>query len=415
MRQSKLFTKTRREAPKDELSKNAQLLIRAGYVHKEMAGVYSYLPLGWRVVEKINQIIRREMDALGATEVHLSALQNPESWQLSGRWSDPKVDFWFKTLLRNQTEVGLGATHEEPLTFLLKEHLKSYRDLPCYLYQIQTKFRNEARVKSGLLRQREFVMKDLYSFHQDNGDLDNFYERVKESYLKILETLGLGDRTFVTFASGGAFSRFSHEFQTISEVGEDTIYLDEEKKLAVNLEVSQDEVLAELGLEKDKLVAHQAIEVGNIFKLGTRFSDAIGLHYLTADGEKKPVVMGSYGLGPSRLLGAVAEVWADKAGLIWPEAITPFRFHLVSLDGGDEALQKTASELYTKLRQANIEVLYDDRPVSAGEKFADSDLLGIPFRIVVSSKTNQGGRLEMKERKSGEISMVSEGELLKNV
>ncbi len=406
MRQSQLFTKTRREAPKDEVSRNAELLIRAGYVHKELAGVYSLLPLGLRVLEKINSIIRREMAGLGASEAELSALQDPTSWQTTGRWSDEVVDVWFKTTLKNESVVGLGLTHEEAFTMIMKDFIQSYRDLPRAVYQIQTKFRNETRAKSGLLRGREFLMKDLYSFHATMADLDEFYERVATSYERIFKAVGLGDLTYRTFASGGVFSKFSHEFQTICEAGEDTIYLSSERGVAVNTEVCTDEVLAELRLIKDDLVPHKAIEVGNIFKLGSRFSEALGLSFVDEAGERQPVLMASYGLGPTRILGTIAEVLSDERGLVWPAAVAPFAVHLIGLGGKDEAVVAKAEELYQSLVGAGIEVLYDDREVSAGEKFADSDLLGLPLRLVVSERSLAGGGVETKRRRSSETEII---------
>lgn len=406
MRQTQLFTKTRKEAPKDEVSKNAELLIRAGYVHKEMAGVYSYLPLGLRVLNKINGIIREEMNAIGGQELLLTALQSPEVWEKTDRWSDELVDNWFKTELKNGSTLGLGFTHEEPITNLMRQHISSYKDLPVYAYQIQTKFRNETRAKSGIMRGREFLMKDLYSFSTSEEDLDAFYEKAKIAYKNIFERVGLGDRTFMTFASGGIFSKYSHEFQTLSEAGEDTVHLSREKNIAVNKEVFTDEVLADLGLKKEELEEATAIEVGNIFKLGTRFSDALGLKFRDENGEEKPVVMGSYGIGPGRLMGVVVETLSDVRGIVWPEPIAPFAVHLVEIRA-----KKEADELYEKLTAAGVEVLYDDREASAGEKFASSDLLGIPYRVVVSEKTVAAGKFEMKERKSGEVRMVTEHEL----
>jgi prolyl-tRNA synthetase len=406
MRQSHLFTKTRKEAPKDEVSKNAELLIRAGYVHKEMAGVYSYLPLGLRVLNKINGIIREEMNAIGGQELLLTALQSPEVWEKTDRWSDELVDNWFKTELKNGSKLGLGFTHEEPITNLMRQHISSYKDLPVYAYQIQTKFRNETRAKSGIMRGREFLMKDLYSFSASEEDLDVFYEKAKVAYKNIFERVGLGDRTFMTFASGGIFSKYSHEFQTLSDAGEDTIHLSREKNIAVNKEVFTDEVLGDLGLKKDELEEATAIEVGNIFKLGTRFSEALGLKFRDENGEEKPVVMGSYGIGPGRLMGVVVETLSDARGIVWPESIAPFAVHLVEIRA-----KKEADELYEKLTSRGVEVLYDDREASAGEKFASSDLLGIPYRVVVSEKTIAAGKFELKERKSGEVRMVAEHEL----
>lgn len=417
MRQSQLFTKTRRENPKDEVSKNAQLLIRAGYIHKEMAGVYTLLPLGLRVMNKINDIIRDEMNAIGGEEILLTTLQEKALWETTDRWDGEKVDVWFKTELASGGELGLGFTHEEPLTRLMTEHISSYRDLPRYPYQIQTKFRNELRAKSGIMRGREFLMKDLYSFSRDEAEHDTFYEKAKQAYLNVYERVGLGDVTFVTFASGGSFSEYSHEFQTLTDAGEDTVYLSREKKIAVNKEVYTDDVLADLGLTKDELEEIKAVEVGNIFSLGTRFSDALDLTYTDEAGEERPVVMGSYGIGPGRVMGTVVEELSDESGIVWPESIAPFKVHLVALmqkEGTD--VQDAADKLYSTLTEKGIEVLYDDREgVSAGEKLADADLLGIPYRLLISEKTLKEGKIEFKKRDSEDVEMLSDEEMYKQI
>ncbi len=424
MRQSNLFTKTRREAPKDEVAKNAQLLIRAGYIHKEMAGVYSYLPLGLRVLNKIVGVIREEMNAIGGQEVHLTALQDKKVWEATGRWDDKAVDNWFKTKLKNGSDVGLGFTHEEPLTALMKDHVRSYRDLPKAVYQFQTKFRNEERAKSGILRGREFLMKDLYSFNVGEEAHAGFYVKAKEAYRKIFDRLGLGSQTYITFASGGSFSKYSHEFQTICGSGEDTIYIKQGTDLAVNKEVLTDEILKDIGMKKSELKEHKAIEVGNIFTLGTRFSEALGLNYKDEAGKIRPVFMGSYGIGPGRVMGTIVEIHADDKGLVWPETVAPFAVHLVALFEKEKAgganssgaaggiVKKTADDLYRKLTEKGIEVLYDDRDVSAGEKFGDSDLIGIPKRYVISEKTlatgaSEGGSIEVKDRLTGKVEILS--------
>lgn len=413
MRQSHLFTKTRREAPADEVSKNAQLLMRAGFVHKEMAGVYDLLPLGLKTFEKVVGIIREEMEAIGGVELHLSALQNPETWKKTDRWDDEKVDSWFKTSLRSGGELGLGFTHEEALTALMREHIASYKDLPKYAYQFQTKFRNETRAKSGLMRTREFVMKDLYSFSADVADHERFYEKAAAAYSRVFERVGLGDRTYITFASGGSFSKYSHEFQTVCDAGEDVIFIDEAKKVAVNKEVYDDaDVYKETGLNKATLKEAKAIEVGNIFSLGTRFSEALGLTYKNEAGESVPVVMGSYGIGPARVMATVAEVRSDEKGLVWPESIAPFRVHLVELSAGNEDVAKEAEEVYKTLTQEGIEVLWDDRDARAGEKFADSDLMGLPLRVIVSQKSLAEGAFECVERASGKVEHKSLADLI---
>ena len=413
MRQSKLFTKTKKEAPSDEVSKNAELLVRGGFVHKEMAGVFSYLPLGLRVLKKIENIIREEMDKAGAQEVLMTALQNPELWKKTGRWDDEVVDAWFKTKLKNDTELGLGLSHEEPLVNILSSFVSSYKDLPLAVYQIQTKFRNELRAKSGILRGREFMMKDAYSFHATEEDFEEFYEKMKDVYKNIFKRAGIGHLTYLTFASGGIFSKYSHEFQTITSAGEDTIYVDEASAVAVNQEVFNDEVLSSLGLEKEKLAERTAIEVGNIFELKTKFSQPFNFSYTDEKGEKKIILMGCYGIGLGRLMGTIVEVLSDDKGIIWPSSVAPFQVHLLLL-GEDEEVMKKAEEVYEKLADEGIEVLFDDRGgLSAGEKFADSDLLGIPVRAVVSARSLKEGGVEVKKRAEEKGEIISEQELIK--
>jgi prolyl-tRNA synthetase len=410
MRLSKLYTKTSKMTPADEMAKNAQLLIQAGFIHKEMAGVYSYLPLGKRVLNNISDIVRQEINAIGGLEVQMSVLQPKEIWEKTDRWSDEKIDNWFKTKLANGQELGVGLTHEEPIVGSIVPFVNSYKDLPVYPYQIQNKFRNELRAKSGLMRGREFVMKDLYSFSKDQAQHDNFYEIVAEAYLRIYQKLGLGEITFRTFADGGYFSKFSDEFQTISSVGEDTIYLDREKKIAVNKEVYNPETLKELGLNESDLEEVRAVEVGNIFPLGTKYPDALGLFYLDEDGKRQSVIMGSYGIGISRLMGLIAEHFADDKGLVWPKEVAPALVYLARLGSTDDEI-KQADELYLKLTETGIEVLYDDRDVRAGEKFADAELMGIPYRIVVSKTTVESSSLELKSRSSDEVSIVGINEI----
>ena len=408
MRVTDLFTKTTKNAPADEVAKNAQLLIRAGYVHKEMAGVYAYLPLGKRVLEKIIQIIREEMNSIGGSEISLTALQSSDVWKTSGRWDDNVMDVWFKTKLANGTELGLAPTHEEPLTRLMKSFIHSYKDLPIYPYQFQIKFRNELRSKSGLMRGREFWMKDLYSFSRTQQEHDDFYEKVSLAYTKVFERLGLGEFTYKTFASGGSFAKFSHEFQTVSPVGEDKIYVHKSKNIAINEEVYTDEVLAELGIKKDELEEMTAVETGNIFTLGTRFSDPLELNYTDENGEIKPVVMGSYGIGPSRLMGLIAEHFADEKGLVWPEAVSPFKVYLVSIG----AVATEADALYDTLTAKGIEVLYDDRDERAGAKFADAELLGIPYRVTISERLIADNKFEFTPRKTGQSQLLTGEDLL---
>lgn len=409
MRQTGLFTKTTASAPADEVSSNAILLIRAGFINKEMAGVYSFLPLGLRVLRKIENIIRQEMENLGSQEVLLTTLQDPDIWKRSGRWDDEVVDNWFKTKLSNESELGLANTHEEALANLLTKHLSSYRDLPLSIFQIQTKFRNELRAKSGIMRAREFLMKDLYSFSRSEAEFREFYEAVADSYLSIFRAVGLGNVTYRTFASGGSFSKFSDEFQAVSESGEDTIYIDDERKLAVNEEVYSDEVLSELGLNKSKLRQVKSIEIGNIFPLGTKYAESQKLFFKDENGNRQVPFMGSYGIGLGRLLGAIVETSHDDRGIIWPEAVAPFSAHLLAL-GGENAFLK-AESTYRALLDAGIEVLFDDRQdVGAGVRLTDADLIGLPVRLVVSDKT--GEKIEAKYRHSDQIELLDSASVI---
>ncbi len=413
MRQSKLFTKTKKEAPTDEVSKNAELLIRGGFIHKEMAGVYSYLPLGLRVLNKIENIIREEMNAVGGTEMRTAVLQNKEIWEKSNRWDDAIVDTWFKTKLKNGGEVGLSFTNEEAYSNILKQYVSSYKDLPIYPYDFKDIFRNEVRSKSGIMRGREFYWKALYSFSRNEDEHNEFYEKMKIAYQNIFKRSGIGHLTYMTFASGGSFSKYSHEFQTVISVGEDTIYLDEDSSIAINKEVYNDETIKGLGLKKEKLVEKRAVEVGNIFSLGTKFSEPFDLKYKDEKSQDKLVIMGSYGIGLGRLMGTVVEALADDKGIIWPESIAPFQVHLLLL-GEDESVKKEADKIYDTLMKKNIEVLFDDRDsISPGEKFAEADLLGMPYRLVVSSRSMKEGGIEVKKRNEEKGKIISLEDLLK--
>jgi prolyl-tRNA synthetase len=412
MKLSELFTKTRKEIPGDEEARNAQLLIKAGFIYKEMAGVYAYLPLGLKVIENIKQIIREEMNSLGGQELIMTSLQRKELWEKTDRWDDHKVDIWFKSKLKNGTDVGLGWSHEEQITEMMKNYISSYRDLPVYVYQFQAKMRNEIRSKSGIMRGREFLMKDMYSYTTSDTAHEKFYNLTTEAYKRIFERVGLGKLTYLTFASGGDFTQFSHEFQTITDAGEDVIYLDKDKKMAVNQEVLTKEVLDQLGLKRDKLEEIKAAEVGNIFSFGTAKSEQLGLYFDDEAGHSRPVILGSYGIGVSRLMGVIAECYADDKGLVWPQSVTPAQIYLIRLgDGG--AVVKSADELYKRLTDAEIAVLYDDRDVRAGEKFADADLIGIPYRIVVSDKTTGTKQYELKPRISDKTSLLNYNQIIK--
>ena len=414
MRATQLFTKTSKSHPADETAKNAQLLIQAGYIDKQMAGVYTYLPLGKKTLENIIQIVREEMDAVGGNEISLTALQPKDVWEASGRWSDEVMDVWFKTKLASGADLGLAPTHEEPLTQLMKRFVNSYKDLPVYPYQFQIKFRNELRSKSGLMRGREFWMKDLYSFSRDQAEHDAFYDKISEAYNRVYARLGIGDITYKTFASGGSFSKYSHEFQTLSDVGEDVIYVHEGKKIAINQEVYTDEVLADLGVTKEELKEVKAVEVGNIFTLGTKFSDPLGLTYTAEDGSVKQVIMGSYGIGPSRVMGLLAEHFSDEKGLVWPENVSPFKVFLAHL-GTDDTVVSASQKLYDELTSKGVTVFWDDRDARPGEKFGDADLYGFPYRVVVSNKTVEAGNFELKKRTETEVKFVSYEELIKTL
>lgn len=393
MKRSQLFTKTRKDAPSDEVARNAQLLIRAGYIHKEMAGVYAYLPLGLKVIENIKQIVREEMNAVGGQELAMTTLQPKEIWEKTDRWDDAKVDNWFKTKLANGTELGVGLTHEEPIVDTLRDYVNSYKDLPFSVYQIQTKFRNELRAKSGLLRGREFLMKDMYSFARNQAEHEDIYEKTVSSYHKVYDRLGLGSITYRTYADGGIFTdRFSDEFQTISEVGEDTIYVDEAKKVAINKEIMTDENLEKLGLDKNALVEKRGVEVGNTFHLESKYTDALDVYFSDENSQKQSIIAGCYGIGISRLMGVIAEHFADDKGLVWPDNIAPFRVYLVQI--GDTAQQ--AQSVYDALQDKGITVLWDDRDERPGVKFADAELIGLPHRIVVSDKLD--GQVEYQSR-----------------
>ena len=413
MRQSQLFSKTLKDSPADEISKNAQLLIRAGFISKEMAGVYSYLPLGLRVIKKIENIIREEMNQVGGIEMKTSVLQGRDVWEKSNRWDDKVVDNWFKTKLKNGTELGLSFTNEEAYSNLLKQYINSYKDLPIYPYDFKNIFRNETRSKSGILRGREFYWKALYSFSKNEEEHDTFYEKMKEAYINIFKKVGLGHLTYLTFASGGSFSKFSHEFQTLTAAGEDIIYIDEKKGIAINKEVYSKEVLKDLGLKQEALVEKKAVEVGNIFSLGTKFSSPFDLKYKDENGNDNLVVMGSYGIGLGRLMGTIVEVLSDEKGIVWPESVAPFKVHLVALNDKDGKVISRAEKIYKDTQKKGIEVLFDDRDLRPGEKFGDADLIGCPYRLVISEKTlNQDG-VEIKKRTENKSKVIKIEEALK--
>ncbi len=414
MLQSKLFYKTFKEISGEEKSINSQLLIRAGFVDKLMAGVYTYLPLGFMVLNKIKNIVREEMNAIGGQEILMPALTPKENWLQTDRWN--KIDVLFKLKGAGDREYALGSTHEEIITPLVKKIVNSYKDLPLAVYQIQDKFRDEPRVKSGLLRGKEFSMKDLYSFHTDEADLDDYYEKVKAAYLKVFKRCGL--EVIITEASGGTFSKYSHEFQVLTENGEDTIFYCAKCFYAQNKEISEYKEGDKCPKCGGKMKEGKAIEVGNIFKLKTKFSEAFDLSFLGKDGKKKLVVMGCYGIGPSRVMGSIVEVSHDEKGIIWPSEVAPFDIHLVAIFGKDASSSKKISRqargIYESLQKQGFDVLYDDREnESVGVKLAESDLFGIPLRLVISEKTLAKDSVEVKKRSEARIHFVKMNQLIK--
>ena len=409
MRQSQLFGKTIYEVPKNEKSVNAHLLIRGGFVDKLMAGVYIYLPLGKKVLAKIENIIREEMNAIGGQEILMPALQNKEDWQTTGRW---EIDVMMKVRTYFDKEYGLGWTHEEVVTPLAKKYIRSYKDFPFSLYQIQTKFRNEKRARSGILRGREFLMKDLYSFHTSKEDLEKYYNIVKDAYFKIFKRVNLKEKTYLTFASGGDFSKYSHEFQTVAEAGEDTIYICEKCDIAINKEIIKEVDRCCPQCKNKNLKEKRAIETGNIFKLKTRFTEAFNFKFLDKSSKEHLVLMGCYGLGPTRLMGTIVEIFNDKNGMIWPKSVVPYQVHLVHLGNSAKAKDKT-EKIYKSLQEKKIEVLYDDRNESAGVKLKDSDLIGLPLRVIVSDKTLDRNSVEVKKRNDYESELINTSKLIR--
>ncbi len=408
---SHLFSKTERAFPKDEEAINAKYLLRAGFIKKMSAGVFTYLPLAYRVLEKINAIIRREMHAIGAEELLMPALVAKEYWMKSNRWN---VEVVYKLKSATEEEFGLGWTHEEVIAAIAAKFIQSYKDLPKAAYQIQNKFRSEPRAKNGLLRGREFMMKDLYSFHATKADLDEYYAVVIKAYEKILNTIGLD--YIIAEASGGAFTKeYTHEFQVLADAGEDTIFYCTKCRYGQNKEVAS---AVNIGTPCPKcggeVAKGNAIEVANIFQLGTRYSEAFDVKFKNATGGEEFVVMGSYGIGPSRILATAVEVSHDERGIIWPKSIAPFAAHLVTR-GGDKKVVDVGKKLYHDLHKQGIEALYDDRDVGAGEKLTDADLIGIPMRIVVSEKTLAAKKIEVKERAKATAKLMTQKELMSSV
>lgn len=400
MRFLNLLSKPDKQIPADSDSINARLLVQAGFVRQEMAGVYSWLPLGLRVLIKIESIIREELDSLGAQEILMPALQPKKNWVKTGRWDSLNV--LFKVSSQTKKEYALGPTHEEIVTPLIGSYLHSYKDLPLSVYQIQTKFRDELRAKSGVLRGREFSMKDMYSFHASQDDLDRYYELVKQSYFKIFSRCGLDAK--IVEASGGSFSKkISHEFHVITPAGEDDIIACSKCNFAQNMEITtlnETTVCSKCG---SKLEAVKGVEIGNIFQLDTKFTDVFDVKFTDADGSRKLAIMGCYGIGVTRLVGAVVEARHDARGMIWPKSIAPYDVHLMSLSSKNpekqERIQSISQDIYENCAKHGLSVLFDDRiDTSVGVKFADADLIGIPTRILVSQKSLDQGGVEVRER-----------------
>lgn len=393
MRQSQLFPKTIKQPPKDAVAENHKLLVRAGFIDQLMAGSWTLLPMGWRVVEKINDIIREELNATGAQEMLMPLMHPKEIWSETGRW-DTAAEIMYKLKDSREKDLAMAFTHEEIVLDLVRKHLQSYADLPIKIYHFSTKFRNEPRATGGILRGREFLMKDLYSLHATEEDFWKYYEAVKKAYVKIFERTGL--EVIATEASGGVFTdKHTHEFQVLTNAGEDTIYYDPKTKTGINKEIFEG--------KKEDYEEGRAVEVGNIFAFGTYYSEKMGVGFTDKDGNKKPIWFGSYGIGQTRLMGVIAEIHHDEKGLIWPESVAPYKYHLIGLNGRGE-------DVYKELLDKGAEVLFDDRDISAGEKFADADLIGLPFRLVVSDKT--GDKIEVKNRKTGEVKMSTLEDLL---
>jgi len=411
MLQSNLFYKTSKDKAPDVESISHDLLTRAGFVDQLMAGVYTFLPLGYKVLKNVENIIRKNMVEAGGQEILMPVLQPKENWLKTGRWNS--LDVLFKVNASGDKEYALGPTHEEIVSPLAKKNVFSYRDLPFSLFQIQTKFRDELRAKSGILRTREFLMKDLYSFHATQEDLDKYYEKMTKAYFNVFKELGIGKETYLTLASGGTFSRYSHEFQMVTEAGEDLIYICNKCKTAINKEIKA-ETPACPNCSSDSFIEKKAVEVGNIFKLGTKYSLPFDLKFKDKDGTEKPVIMGCYGIGISRAIGAIVEAHYDERGIVWPEAIAPFKVHLIELKTDNKKVKATAEKIYQDLNKQNIQVLYDDREdKSAGEKFAEADLIGIPYRVVVSEKTLAKNSVELKERNKKEAKLIKIKQLIK--
>ncbi len=414
MLQSQLFTKTIKNTPQDETSLNAQMLIKAGFIDKLFAGAYTILPLGLRVLKNIEEIIREEIDNTDGQEIYMPALHPFENYKKTQR---DKMDILFHTQLQNKSRLVLGTSHEEVLVPLMKKFILSYKDLPKAIYQFQTKFRNELRAKSGIMRGREFLMKDMYSFHATEDCLNKYYKLIQKAYFNIFSRCGILDKTYFTFASGGTFSKYSHEFQTVCVAGEDTIYVCDKCNLAINEEIIKEQSACP-NCNNKELKQEKSIESGNIFKLGNRFTKAFNAKYTNNNGEQKDILMGCYGIGLGRLMGTIVELHHDENGIIWPNEIAPFKVHLILIENkkGTTSSKEKAQEIYELLQENNINTLYDDRhDATIGEKFADADLIGCSYRVIISDKTIKNKSLEIKNRITGEVEFVKTEEIIEHM
>lgn len=412
MRLTQIFFKTSHNIPENETALNAQLLIRAGYINKQMAGAYNYLPLGLMVIENIKQVVREEMLKIQASELLMTSLQPADIWQKTGRWDDQVVDIWFKSKLKNNQAVGFGWSHEEPLMAMINQYVDSYRDLPIYVFQFQTKLRNELRAKSGVMRGREFLMKDMYSFCLNQQQLDDFYNKTIEAYLTVYERLGLGDITYLTYASGGAFTgKYSHEFQTVTSAGEDEVYIDHQTKLAINKEIYSTKTAKELGLKISDTQAVKTAEVGNIFNFGATKAEDMAIHYIDEKSKSQPIYLGSYGIGISRLMGVIAEVTSDQKGLVWPKIIAPALVYLIAID--DKTFSDFTETVYNLLTKNKVSVIYDDRDIRLGQKFTDFELIGVPYRVIINSDSIKNKTVEVTARQTGQPTTIPLANLIK--
>lgn len=388
MRRSEAFIKTQKETPADADSINAALLTRGGFVKKHMAGAYALLPLGLKTYKKIENIVREELNSIGAQELLMNVLQPKELWEETNRWKEIE-----EVMYKVGSDIGLAPTHEEQITDIVRGKVSSYKELPLSFYQFQVKFRNEPRAKSGLLRGREFLMKDMYSFHATEDDFEVYYQRVIVAYKKIFSRMGL--ETKLVAASGGMFSKYSHEFQVICPTGEDTVYVCDKCDFAENIEIAKVKNGDKCSKCDGRIREEKSIEVANIFPLKDKFSSTMGAKILDAEGKEQNIIMGCYGIGMTRAIATIVEIYNDTRGILWPQNVSPYQVNLISLGKNTEC-----DKIYENLTKEGIEVLYDDREeITAGEKFADADLIGCPYRVIISEKSLAAGGAEISTRK----------------